>query len=155
MYRITSSSGELIQVEILPMMANDFKAITKKRYYFNWKLEKDQEVYKLRVLGSTDILGLISIERIPTEWSIHVRLLTVSVENKGASKNFDGIAANLLTHIAKMAVDEHGVLACVSLTPKSNIAEHYIKKYKMRLTGKMLSLEVPEIINLIKRYDHE
>lgn len=147
------STGKVFQIEILPVEKADFKSLTKGRYFFNWKDEENEELYKLVLKGENAILGLISIERIPSEWRVHIRLLTVSIENKGAKKIFDKIAGNLITHAAKIAVAEYGELACISLRPKSEIARHYIDKYKMNVTGLTLSLEVPEIIDLINLYD--
>lgn len=150
-----TSSGKIYNVEILRVEDIDFMSIDKKRYFFDWKTERAYEIYKLKIINSNDILGIISLERIPQEWRIHIRLLTVSLENKGANKKFDNIAANLITHVAKIAVLEFAEFACVSLKPKSNIAQHYIDKYNMNVTGMTLSLEVPEILNLIKTYDNE
>lgn len=56
---------------------------------------------------------------------------------------------------SKIAVMEFGELACVSLLPKSAVAHHYIEKYKMNLTGRTLSLEVPEVLDLINKYDND
>ncbi|MFH7017375.1 N-acetyltransferase [Flavobacterium sp. FlaQc-47] len=150
-----TSSGKIYNVEILPVEDIDFKSIDKKRYFFDWKTEKAYEIYKLKIVNSNDILGIISLERMPGEWRVHIRLLTVSLENKGANKKFDNIAANLIAHAAKIAVAEYAELACISLKPKSNIAQHYIDKYNMNITGMTLSLEVPEILNLINTYDNE
>ena len=155
MYVFDTSSGKRFKVEILPLESVDFKSITKKRYFFDWKLELGYEIYKLKIKGSNDIIGLISIERIPEEWRIHVRLLTVSIENKGVNKRFDKIVGNLLAFVAVIAVKDYGFLACVSLKPKTKIAKHYIDKYNMNITGMTLSLEVPEILNLIKDYTDE
>lgn len=152
---IDVSSGNNLPIQILPVDSGDFKSLTKKRYFFDWKEEKDFEIYKLQILNSKDILGLVSIERIPNEWRIHIRLITVSFENKGAKKQYENIAGSLIAHVAKMAVEEFGELACVSLTPKNTIAQHYIDRYKMVVTGKTLSLEVPEILNLINTYCYE
>jgi len=152
---IEASTGEIYPVEVLLVENEDYKSLTKSRYFFNWKLENKWEVYKLVIKGKRDILGLVSIERIPSEWRIHIRVLTVSIENKGKTKLFKNITGNLITHVAKIAVSEFGQLACISLRPKSSIAQHYIDKYKMNITGMTLSLEVPEIINLINQYDHE
>jgi len=132
-----TSTGEKHSVDILPVEFDE------------------QEVYKLQIKGSSDILGLISIERIPQEWRIHIRLLTVSKENKGHKKKYDKIAGNLIAYVAKIAIREFGELACVSLRPKSQIAEHYIDKYNMNKTGMTLSIEVPEIIDLINIYDND
>lgn len=149
------SSGKIFLIEILPVDDVDYKFITKKRYFFNWKLEKGFDIYKLVIKGDADILGLISFEKIPSEWRIHIRLLTVSVENKGENKKFDKIAGNLISYVSKIALKEFGELACVSLTPKTAIARHYIEKYKMNLTERTLSLEVPEILDLINEYDND
>lgn len=152
---IEVSTGKHHPVEILPVERTDFRLLPKPRYYFDWKEERKQEVFKLVIKGQNDILGLVSIERIPSEWRIHIRLLTVSSENKGVKKVFDKIAGNLIAFVSKIAVAEFGELACVSLKPKIAIARHYMTKYKMNVTGTTLSLEVPEIITLINQYDHD
>lgn len=148
-------TGKVYPVEVLPVESSDYKSLPKARYFFDWKDERKEEVYKLVMEGQKDILGLVSIERIASEWRIHIRLLTVSKENLGRGKVFENIAGNLIAHVAKIAVVEFGELACVSLRPKSSIAQHYIDKFKMNVTGLTLSLEVPEIINLINQFDHD
>ncbi|MBE8713235.1 hypothetical protein [Sphingobacterium hungaricum] len=148
------STGNLYDIEILPVDGNDYKFLTKGRYFFNWKLEKEQEVYKLLIQGSNEILGVVSLERIPNEWRIHIRLITVSGENRGKKKRYDKIIGNLIAYVSKLAVEEFGELACVSLKPKTQIAQHYIEKYNMNTTGITLSLEVPEILDLINQYDN-
>jgi len=152
---IEVSTGKKHPVEVVAIEPADFKLLRKDRYFFNWTIERGQEVYKLQIIGSRDILGLVSVERIPEEWRIHIRLLTVSKENKGSTKIYDNIAGNLITHIAKIAVLEYAELACVSLKPKTQLAKHYIDKYNMNITGITLSIEVPEILDLINLYDNE
>jgi len=152
---LDTSTGKEYKIEIIPVESEDFKYLKKDRYFFDWTIERTQEAYKLCIAGSSDILGLISLERIPNEWRIHIRLLTVSKENKGSGKMFDNIAGNLITYAAKIAVVEFGEFACISLRPKSQIAQHYIHKYDMKVTGMTLSLEVPEILDLINKYDHD
>lgn len=148
------ATGNLHHIEVLPVADSDYKSLSKTRYFFDWNKERKYEIYKLVLKGQIDILGLISIERIPSEWRIHIRLLTVSIENQGKAKVFDRITGNLIAFVSRIAVAEFGEFACVSLRPKSAIAQHYIEKYMMRATGQTLSLEVPEIINLINRYYH-
>lgn len=149
------STGILCPIEVLLVGNSDYKSLSKARYFFDWKEERNEEVYKLVMKGQNDILGLVSIERIPTEFRVHIRLLTVSKENVGRGKVFKKVAGNLIAHVAKIAVADYGELACVSLRPKSSIAQHYINKYNMNVTGLTLSLEVPEIIDLINQYDHD
>ncbi|WP_339864410.1 N-acetyltransferase [uncultured Algoriphagus sp.] len=155
MHVIETSSGSKHQIEIIPLEDGDYKSLTKTRYFFDWKTEQGYEVYKLRIAGSFDVLGIISLERIPQEWRVHIRLLTVSIENKGEGKQYDMIAGNMIAFAAKIAVREYAEYACVSLKPKSQIAQHYIDRYQMRITGMTLSIEVPEILDLIKSYDNE
>lgn len=155
MYIEEVSTGRRHQIEILPLENSDYKLLSKARYFFNWNDEANQEAYKLVLRGQSNIQGLVSIERIPSEWRIHIRLLTVSRENKGKGKKFDRITGNLIAHVAKIAVADYAAFACISLRPKSAIAQHYMDKYHMNVTGKTLSLEVPEILNLINEYDHE
>lgn len=152
---IEVSTGKAYPIEILPIGKLDYRFLSKSRYFFDWKKESKEEVFKLVIKGQSDILGLVSIERIPAEWRIHIRLLTVSKENSGSGKVFENIAGNLIAYVSKIAVGDFGELACVSLKPKSSIAQHYIMKYHMNVTGLTLSLEVPEIINLINQYDHD
>lgn len=155
MHVIETSSGSKHQIEIIPIEDGDYKSLNKTHYFFDWNTEKGYEVYKLRIAGSNDILGLISLERIPQEWRVHIRLLTLSIENKGEGKQYEMIAGNMIAYAAKIAVREYAEYACVSLKPKSQIAQHYIDRYQMKVTGITLSIEVPEILDLIKSYDHE
>jgi len=148
-------TGKNHLIQISPVEKGDYKNLTKRRYFFDWKEEKEAEVYKLQIIGTSDVLGLISFERITDEWRIHIRLLTVSKENKGIGKKYKNIAGNLITFVAKQAVLDFGELACVSLKPKGAIAQHYINKFGMNITGATLSIEILEIMRLIKIYDHD
>ncbi len=152
---IEVATGQSHLIEIAPVQKSDFKKLPANRYFFDWNEEAAFEIFKLTIKGKDDILGLISFERIPDEVRIHVRLLTASVENVGAAKIYDRIIGNLLAYLAKLAVLDFGEWACISLRPKTQIAQHYIDKYKMNVTGVTLSLEVPEIFELIELYDHD
>ena len=80
------STGKIFSIDIILVENKDYKLLIKSRYFFDWKEEKNQEVYKLITKEDHNILGLVSVERIPSEWRIHIRLLTVSKENKGNEK---------------------------------------------------------------------
>jgi hypothetical protein len=60
-----------------------------------------------------------------------------------------------IAFIKKMSIREFGKLACVSLRPKSEIAQHYMDKFSLILTGITLSIEVPEIIGLKNFYNND
>jgi hypothetical protein len=82
-------------------------------------------------------------------------LLAVSQENKGKNKKFDGIAGNLIAFASKFAVYNFAEDACVLIRPKTLVSKHYQEKYKMKQQGRLLSLEVPEILEVINMYDHD
>ena len=155
---IDTKTGKSHQIEIKQVEERDFNllpVLTKKRYFFNWKEEKGGEVYKLVRVKEEDILGVISVERIPNESRIHIRLLTVSKENKGSGKEYKNIVGNLITYVAKIGLREYAELACVSFKPKTKLIQHYIDTYYMNVTGITLSIELAEILQLIEEYDHD
>ena len=155
MHVVKTVTGEKHSVTIQPVVTRDYNQLDCNRYHFDWKAEQAYEVYKLMIVGETDILGLTSIQIIPEEWRFHIRLLSASKENTGEDKIYDRVAGNLIAYVAKIAVREFAELACVSLRPKTSIVRHYMQKYDMKRSGITLSLEMPEILEVINRYDHD
>jgi len=149
------SSNKKYEINISRVDKADLDTITSERHFFDWKKEKTYEILKLTIAGEKDILGLVSFECIDEEKRIHIRLLAASEENVGKDKIYDDIIGNLLAFVAQQAVLKYAEWACISLRPKTQLAEHYITKYKMNVTGMTLSLEVPEILELIERYSNE
>ena len=148
-------SGKKHKTEIVPIVAEDYESITKYRFWFNWKTERDYDVYKLRIRGTDDILGLVSLETLHEESRIEIRLLAVSKENRGMHKKYEHIAGNLIAFACIISVKLFGEWACVSLVPKTKLIDHYMTKYSMLQSGKSLFLDGRELIELIKRYDYE
>jgi len=139
-------------VQIVPLHNRDFSKISVKRYFFDWKKEKDYELVKLVRLADSSILGLMSFEIVDVKMRIHIRLLTSSRENVGKSKLYDGIVGNLLAYAAQRALFLYGNMAFVSLTPKTQLVSNYMDKYNMYITGKTLSMGLPELLGLLKKY---
>lgn len=148
-------TGNIFKVDILSVANEDYARITKKRFWFNWKEEKGQEVYKLQIQGTEEILGLMSIEDIKAESRIEIRLLAVSSENRGTDKTYENIIGNLIAFASKYSLRMYGELACISLIPKTELVQHYIEKYYMYEAGISLCLDGIELINLINKYDHD
>lgn len=61
----------------------------------------------------------------------------------------------ILYIVSKIAVADYAERACVSLNPKTSVAQYYMEKYNMNLTGATLSIEVHEILDLINEYEIE
>jgi hypothetical protein len=155
MFVVNTLSGERLEVKIERVATEELLHLSKEKYSFDWSLEIDYEVFKLFLIDNNEILGLISIERIPREWRLHVRLLSVSLPNIGKEKVFNGIVDNILDYVATMAINDFGQLACVSLRPKSELAEHYMNKYGLTVTGLFLSIEFPDILQLQNNNDYD
>ena len=47
MYVVERINHHRHQVAIKPVLEEDYMVLTKSRFYFNWKLEKGNDVYKL------------------------------------------------------------------------------------------------------------
>lgn len=149
---IEVKTGHEILVEIIPAELSDLK---NENFHFDWMKEVNHQVFKLRILKTHEILGLMSLEIFSREKFIKIRLLAVSPENRGSNKKIEQIASNLIAFASKLAVYNFAEDACVVIRPKTLVSKHYQEKYKMKKQGRLLSLEVPEILEVINRYDHD
>ncbi len=140
------------EILIERVFEQDFKKITKSKYYFNWQTEKKNQVYKLRVLNTEEILGLMSLVKIEQEKRIEIKLLAVSRENRGSKKNYEGIAGNLIAYACREARMLYGFDACVSLIPKTSLKRLYMSKYFMLDAGWHLFLYGSEMTRLINKF---
>lgn len=145
-----NSEFEII-IELLTK--DDYKKITKSNYYFNWKTEKENDVYKLRIIDSEEILGLMSLINFPQEQRLQISLLTVSKQNRGKNKKYDQIAGNLIAYACREAIKLYGQDGCVSLHPKTELKKHYMKKYGMADGGLQIFLEGLDLFILLKKYN--
>ncbi|TPG36150.1 N-acetyltransferase [Flavobacterium pectinovorum] len=145
-----NSEFEII-IELLTK--DDYKKITKSNYYFNWKTEQENDVYKLRIIDSEEILGLMSLINFPHEQRLQISLLTVSKENRGKNKKYDHIAGNLIAYACREAIKLDGQDGCVSLHPKTKLKKHYMKKYGMADGGLQIFLEGLDLFILLKKYN--
>lgn len=152
---VDTLSGESKKISILPVEQVDYKQITKAKFWFNWKEEKNFEVYKLVLDKSEEILGLVSLEVFPDESRIEIRLLANSKDNRGKNKVYTNIAANLIAFACMKSIKFFGEHACISLVPKTNLIQHYMDEYCMLRAGKSLYLDGPELTDLIIKYDRD
>lgn len=138
-------------VKVKSLDSDDYKSLTKSRFYFDWKTEKGNEVYKL-VLGD-EILGVISCKHHEDEERIEIVLLAVSKENRGKYKKYERIAGNLIGFTCREAIRRHGFSGCVSLIPKTSLKLHYSASYGMIDAGWQLFLEGVPLLNMLKEYE--
>lgn len=155
MFLTVVSSAQKRTATIQKVTNADYKRITKKEYFFNWRLEKLYDVYKLTIENDEAILGLISVDRFDSEYRIDIRLLSVSVEHFGTKKKIDRIAGNLIAFAGRLAIARYGKLAAISLTPKTTLGQHYMNKYGFEQAGKNLFMIWGGIQKLLKEYDYD
>lgn len=146
-------SGAKLTVIVSKAVASDYKSITPNQFWFDWKLEKAYEVYKLYLEVESGTIGLISIESIDKEQRLEIRLLAVNKENVGAAKTFEGITGCMLAFVGKLAFERYGAEAAISLLPKTVLREHYIKSYGFMQAGTRLFLTGKGLITLIKAHE--
>lgn len=151
MYLIEVANGTRHKVKIELVEAQDYKLITKGRYYFNWKNEKNNDVYKL-VLNE-EIIGLMTLLNYVDEKRIEINLLAVSKENRGENKTYDRIAGLLIAFTCRIAKKEYGIEACVSLVPKTELKPYYITEYGMIDAGWQVFVEGISLLNILKKYE--
>ncbi|MES2108091.1 MAG: N-acetyltransferase [Bacteroidota bacterium] len=153
MYIIDRIANEKRIAHILPLLKDDFEKLTVRRHSFNWKkLEKVSYMYKLTLAGEDDILGVISLVDHFAEERIEIKLLAVSIENRGRNKQFDRIAGCLIAFAGREAIKKFKNYPSVSLIPKTELKRHYINKYGMIDAGWQLFIDETIVLNLISKY---
>jgi hypothetical protein len=146
-------TGESLASVIERVVDSDYRLIkASKEFDFDWKLEKQHEVYKIYLLESEqDILGLMSLIDHPEEYRIHLNLIELGNKNKGSSKEIDNIAGCLLAFACELAY-ERGYYGFVSLQPKSQLIDLYQSHYGFRQYGRLLAVEQESAQRLINKY---
>lgn len=153
MYIVECGNGKKHNIDIVRLNLNEFGSLSKTRYFFDWKTEKENEVYKLSIKGSQDILGLVSLIVDEKEKRIEINLLAVSKENRGKNKIYDRIAGNLIAWACRIGVKRFEKEACVSLISKTQLKNHYKVTYGMIDAGISLALIGQSLLKILETYD--
>lgn len=152
MFIVERLTGKKYTVVVEPVINEDYKIITKKRYFFDWKTEKKYTVYKLRRKDNNIILGLMSCIHYAEEQRIEIKLLAVSIDNR-KGKGYDRIAGTLIGFACREAIKCYGIDGCVSLVPKTELKIHYIEKYGMLDAGYQVFLEGVSLLKNLNNYE--
>lgn len=121
------------------------------QFEFSWKKEKKFLVHKIKLKLEDEILGLMSIEDVPKEYRIHIRLIENSNKNKGKGKEYDFIAGCLIARSCEISFEKN-YGGFVSLKPKTELENLYKNKYGFEVMGSLLYTELSNSENLIKKY---
>jgi hypothetical protein len=128
-------TGERLPATISRLSRKEVMLIHKsKKFHFKWNKEVDFEVYGLRIDTSGEILGIVSIERNASDRAIKIRLIANAKEHTGVGKRLDRIAGSLFAFVCSES-SKAGFGGFVYLTPKTQLVNHYRKKYGFQYTG--------------------
>ena len=149
---ISMRPGEETEAEITEMEEDDYERIALSgRFAFDWRKEKGNLVYKIRLIGREEVLGLISLIDVPKEYRLHINLIESSVDNRGKNKLIGRIPGCLIAYTARLAFDK-GYAGFVSLRPKTELIDHYITAYGFKPQGIGLAIDQKVSQALIPKY---
>lgn len=149
MFVVEIKTGKKEKVRISQSNSSELQKL--KSFNFEWSKESKFEVYKLSLISNSQILGLLSIERVIGELRIEIRLLEISTENIGKNKLYDRVAGILIAFACKESF-KNGFYGFVSLIPKTELIKHYIEKYGFQQFGRHLAIEMQASELLMNRY---
>lgn len=122
-----------------------------KNFGFDWNLESENLLFKIRLTKTKEILGVMSLIDYPNEFRIHVNLIESSKKHRGKAKKILNIPGCLIAFACKLAF-KNGYEGFVSLTPKTRLVKYYKKTYGFLRFGTELAVleEISE--SLIQNY---
>jgi len=146
-------TGEFLKSSIEEILESDYNLVkTSKEYSFNWSAERNNEVYKIFLIGvEQEILGMMALIDYPNEYRIHLNLIEVGASNIGKDKVIDNIAGCLIAFACQLAF-LRGYLGFVSLQPKTELIDLYQRKYGFKSYGRILAVEQYNSRLLIQKY---
>ncbi|TKT92680.1 hypothetical protein [Dyadobacter frigoris] len=131
---------------------NKIELILHKGFNFKWEIIDPEKVFKLALAENDETIGLMALALFDSEQRVEIKLIESSAGNIGKNKFYSRIAGCLLAHAARMAVTRYGATAAISLVPKTQLINHYIREYGFQIAGKSLFMEGKSLIKLIDEY---
>lgn len=144
-------TGEKLRASVLPCTLAELQQLDPNRFEFDWLSESSFVVFRLEILSSKEILGLMSIDLVPLELRVEIRLLELSKEDVGRLRRFENVAGILIASACKLSF-KMGFFGFVSLIPKTKLIEHYRTKYGFEQYGRHLAVDMEKSRSLIKKY---
>lgn len=157
--KITSSienvlTKEVFETEVVRVLDERALRAGTSHWSFDWAMElKDstREVHALFKKGDySEYHGLVSF----TDKGDHLfmDLLESAPMNKGKTKRYSGVAANLVAFLCKKSL-EKGYRGVVAFEPKSKLIEHYEKMLgAQRFAPNKMFIDTKEAYALIHQY---
>lgn len=148
-------TGDSFQTTISLVSKKDLTKITKKAgWSFNWKYEFQQpyrDIYKLTIINNQTIIqGLICLQVMTDH--VYMHLLETAPFNRGQSKMYSGVAANLVAFACQLSY-QRGHSGAVSFLSKSQLIKHYEESLAaVHIGGRLMVIETQAAVKLIDKY---
>lgn len=88
---------------------------------------------------------------MPHELRIHLNLIESAKIHQGKDKQLEGIPGCLFAFAAKVAF-EKGYNGFLSLLPKAQLIDHYVRMYGFTQYGRYLAIEAEASMQLITKF---
>jgi hypothetical protein len=160
MYVEDKQTGEKFEVEITKVELKEFSKLKKNRQFdFDWSKYKGEEVYKLYIPGSKDILGLMRVIDHPEQHFdyLEIDVIEISKSNQGKEKGLGRIGGCLLGYAALLS-DKYGHDGFLGLVAKNKKASLFHNKFgfnyigNVGVLGERMMSDTTNSIELIKEY---
>lgn len=128
-------TGDIIETEVVQITRKSYlsKYNTKSRWYVNWgELLKENEVYALVIKGTTDIQGLVALQRNDDFKAVYITWMCVAPHNNKEltdTPKYLGVGG----HLFAIAIDkslEYGYDGVVTgFAADKKLLNHYCNKF--------------------------
>lgn len=136
-----AATGKSFATVLTRLTGPQRRRLQKKEWLFNWSRELDMEqrhVYKLTTIAEPALIqGLISLE-VDTD-HVFVYLVESAVFNKGAQKQYLGVAGNLFAWACRLSFDQ-GYEGFVAFEAKTALLTHYQQALGAQRMGRGLRM---------------
>ena len=143
-----------LPTEVLPASSQDISTLKKTEWLFDWPREfskKEKKIFKLVLRDDPKVIqGLICLQDKGDH--IYMHLIENSQSNKGAGKQYIGVAGNLVAFACKLAFD-CGYDGYVSFESKTKLIAHYQTHLGAQLLfGNVMAIDTPAALKLVRQY---
>ena len=100
-----TDSGALVDTVFSKISPKEFHNL--HGWAFDWtdSALRQDEIYKLSVVGSTSIEGLVAIQYLTRDRAVYVRLAESAPHNRGPAKRYLGVGGHLFAIAARKSVE--------------------------------------------------
>ncbi len=149
---IETKTGEGIEAIIERLSKEEIRKLKgKKEFTFDWSLEIENDVYKIRLIEKKEVLGLMSLIDYAEEFRIHINLIESSKNYRGKNKLLKNIPGCFIAFACQLSFKK-GYEGFVSLVPKTELVKYYKNTYGFEQMGTQMAVYYEVSNSLIEKY---